>query len=82
MTASTNTDGLRHSNDGIKCREPGDCPVCGQAYTATRTELVDGREGAFSHHDTQERLIDLCVEFPDGSVREVKGRRQDWIGEQ
>jgi len=64
-------------------REAGVCPVCGQACEVTRTELKDdGTEGAFYAHDTGESLVDLCVEWIDGSVtRRAHGRRSDWLDE-
>jgi len=64
-------------------REAGVCPVCGQGYTVTRTGLKDdGTEGAFYAHDTGDPLIDLCIEWVDGSTtRRIRGRRSDWLDE-
>ena len=47
----------------------------------TRTKPVEGgREGAFYAHDSGGELVDLCVEWADGTVtRDATGLREGFM---
>jgi len=80
MTA-LNQLGWAANKNRVRNREAGVCPACGQPYDVTRTEPeVGGREGAFYAHDSGRALVDLCVEWADGTVtRDATGRREDFM---
>ena len=65
----------------VRNREAGVCPVCGQPYDVTRTDPLEGRgEGAFYAHDSGGELVDLCVEWADGTVtRDATGLREGFM---